>query len=297
MISIIICTYNREAYIGKVLEALSRESYTDFETIVVDNNSTDSTPLVIKDFQSSHPEFPLRILSERKQGLSWARNCGIRAAKGDLLVFLDDDAIPEEGYVERLAENMKAHPQAGAFGGRIIPTFESGEAPKWLCKWSLGWVSGLDMGQRVCYFEGRKFPIGANMGFRRSVLDAVGEFNPELGRNGGNLMGGEEKDLFNRVKAAGYGIVYLPDVCVRHMIPQSRTTVDYVRKFADGVGKSERVRCKNEGSYPKRLLSEAVKWIATIVLFFYYILTMRPSPAATLVLFRAHVTRSLLSGK
>ena len=117
MISIIICTYNREAYIGKVLEALSRESYTDFETIVVDNNSTDSTPLVIKDFQSSHPELPLRILNEKKQGLSWARNCGIRAAEGDLLVFLDDDAIPEEGYVERLAENMKAYPQAGAFGG------------------------------------------------------------------------------------------------------------------------------------------------------------------------------------
>ena len=108
-------------------------------------------------------------------------------------------------------------------------------------------------------------------------------------------MGGEEKDLFQRIKAAGHKIIYLPELKVEHVIPKSRTTLDYIRRFGDGVGRSERIRSKAEGTYAKRLLAEAVKWCATLVLLFAYCLTLRPECGATLVLFRAHVTRGLLS--
>ena len=150
------------------------------------------------------------------------------------------------------------------------------------------------MGPSAKAFPKNKHPIGANMAFRRSVLERTGMFNPELGRSGKNLMGGEEKDLFQRIRAAGHSIIYLPKLKIEHMIPPSRTTTDYIRRFGEGVGRSERIRSKAEGTYKRRLLSEAVKWCATLFLLVGYTLLGRPSCGATLVLFRWHVTRNLL---
>lgn len=297
MISVIICTYNREQHITKVLEALSKESFSDFEVIVVDNNSTDGTLQAVENFAEKHPGRPLKILKEPHQGLSWARNCGIKAAQGEILAFLDDDAIPRKGYLNHIDAGFQNHKEAVAFGGKIVPLFDGCSAPKWLSHWSLGWVSGLDKGDSDSLFKGKEFPIGANMGFRSSVFKKCGLFNTELGRNGGNLMGGEEKDLFNRIKATNGQIVYLHDVVVDHVIGPNRTTRDYVIRFAEGVGRSEKRRSLSEGTYPQRLLSEIVKWAGTLVLFIFYLLTMRASLATTLVLFRFHVSKELLKSK
>ncbi len=294
MISVIICTYNRVHYIEKVLDALRKEDFKDYEVLLVDNNSTDGTLQTVQNYAKANADFPLRVICESRQGLSWARNTGIRHAVGDILAFLDDDAIPRKGYLEELAVGLKAYPDACGFGGRIIPFFDECQAPKWLCRWTLGWVSGLDKGESDCLFKGREFPIGANMGLRRSALKECGEFNTALGRSGGNLMGGEEKDLFYRLKERGGKIVYLHNVVVDHVIPQKRTTKEYIVQFAKGVGCSEKRRSLDEGTYPRRLLSELIKWAATIVLSLFYLITIRPSVAATLVLFRFHVSRELL---
>ncbi|MGM9787520.1 MAG: glycosyltransferase [Candidatus Cryptobacteroides sp.] len=293
MISIIICTYNREDCILRPLQALDREDFKDFEVVLVDNNSTDSTASLIRGFHSGHPDFPLRYFLETKQGLSFARNRGLKEARGETIVFLDDDAVPREGYLKNLSRHLEELPEVGAFGGRIVPLFEDCSAPNWLCRWSLSWLSAMDMGDKVKEFK-RGFPIGANMVFRSQALKACGLFDTSLGRVEKNLMGGEEKDIFRRLKSLGHKVFYLPDVEVSHIIPKSRTSLDYVRRFADGVGRSERLRSKNEGSYPQRLLSEAFKWIASLVLFVYYLISLRPVCGATLVLFRAHVSRSLL---
>ena len=294
MISVIICTYNRVHYIEKVLDALHKENFNDYEVIVVDNNSTDGTLQKVQNYADAHPDFPLRLTHESRQGLSWARNTGIKESAGDVLAFLDDDAIPRKGYLTELERGMKAHQQACGFGGKIIPLFDECPPPKWLCRWTLSWVSGLDKGQRDCYFKGKEFPIGANMGLRRSAIAECGEFNTSLGRSGGNLMGGEEKDLFRRVKSHGRKIIYLHSVIVDHVIPQKRTTTRYIIEFAKGVGRSEKRRSLDEGTYPRRLLSEIVKWAGTLVLSLFYLLTIRPSSATTLVLFRFHVSKELL---
>ena len=300
MISAIICTYNRERYICKVLQSLLDSGRgCDYEVIAVDNNSTDSSAALIKDFAASHPDFPLRYVQESRQGLSYARNRGIAEAKGDYLLFLDDDAICGEGFLQKLQHRLYSSDadKIEAWGGKIEPLFEDGPAPKWLCRWSRSWVSALDMGKEEKLFKGKAYPIGANMGFSRRCLQDCGQFNCELGRSAGNLMGAEEKDLFLRLKAKGYNIHYLPDCKVEHVIPQSRCSRDYVRRFARGVGLSERLRCKGNGTYHRRLFAEGVKWAGTLVLFFGYLIVLRPVCAATLVLFRAGVTRSLISGK
>ena len=297
MISVIICTYNRERYIAQALERVSKTEFADYEILVVNNNSTDSSEVKIQAFMEANPAVPVRYFVETKQGLSNARNRGMAEARGDVFVFLDDDSLVQGDYLRTLDEYLTMNPQADAFGGRIEPLFDECPRPKWLCRWSMGWVSALDMGEAVREFEGKAFPIGANMGIRRAMAEKVGPFNPELGRKGGNMDAGEEKDMFRRIRAAGGTIWYFPGLRVQHVIPAKRTTLEYVRRFADGVGISERRRTKADGTYLRRVAAEFVKWCGTLVLFVWYLITFRPVCGATLVRFRWHVTRRLLSSE
>lgn len=297
MISLVICTYNREKYLGAALDRIAANDcpVEDYEIVLVDNNSSDSTPEICRSFAESNPELNFRYFLETSQGLSHARNRGIRESVGDIIVFLDDDSMVEADYLRNLQRSLDDCPQADAFGGCIHPLFESGKEPEWLCKWTYSWVSAIDLGGQMQQFTS-KYPIGANMGFRRRALDRVGDFNTSLGRTLKNLMGGEEKDIFARVKAAGMQIWYFPDIRVQHVIPESRTTRDYIVRFAKGIGLSEYNRCKGmgTGAYLKRIISETIKWDATILLWLYYQITARPQCGNMLVLFRWNVTLGLM---
>lgn len=301
MISVIVCTYNRAEYLGEALGRIASNVFPrdGYEIVLVDNNSDDGTAEICRSFSESKGEVCFRYFLETAQGLSHARNRGIAEARGDVLVFLDDDSMVEPDYLANLSADLESHPDAAAFGGRIDPLFESGKEPEWLCKWTYSWVSAIDKGPQACLFTGGKYPIGANMGFRRSALDKVGGFDTSLGRTGKNLLGGEEKDIFQRIVAAGGEIWYFPDVRVRHVIPERRTTREYIVKFAKGIGYSEYVRCrrKGAGALLKRRFSELVKWAATVLLWFIYLFRGRPECGNKLVLFRWNVSRGLFFHK
>lgn len=295
MLSIIICTYNREQYLGETLERLAANRYDGaWELVLVNNNSTDSTAQICADFEAANKEVPFRYFVETNQGLSHARNRGMAEAKGEWLIFLDDDAFVQQDYLARLERYTKELSDMVAFGGRIYPLFESGEAPKWLCRWNRSWLSALDKGDMLGTFEGAEYPIGANMGFSRRMYEVCGGFDTTLGRSGKNLIGGEEKDYFNRIKAQNGKIYYLPEIAVQHCIPPSRTTEEYIARLGDGVGMSEKMRTKERGIYGKRLIQECVKWCATIVLWVGYACVGRVACGNSLVVFRWHVTKGLV---
>lgn len=294
MISVIICTYNRAKYIIKALDCLFDTTYKQYEVLVVDNNSTDNTSELLKAYIADNSSLPIKYYLETKQGLSNARNRGIAEAKGDILIFLDDDALVCPNYLNIVDEYLQKYPNIDAFGGKIIPIFDECDAPKWLCKWSESWVSGLNLGAKVCSFPTKIFPIGANMGFRKSVFDICGLFDPNLGRSAGNLIGGEEKDLFNRMYSHGMTILYLPNAVAEHVIPPKRTTIEYVCNFGLGVGISERIRTKANKTFGKRLFLELVKWGGTLVLALLNVLKLRFVCGTTLVRFRYNVTKGLL---
>lgn len=296
MISIIVCTYNREKYLGETLRriALCDVPKEGFELIVINNNSSDGTAEICASFAEEFPEVKFHYHVEGRQGLSYARNLGLQKAKGELLVFLDDDAFVGKDYLTKTSKYLSEHPKADAWGGRISPLFENGKEPVWYCRWSASWFSVLNKGWSVKEFKDGKYPIGANMGFRRSAVEKVGEFNTTLGRCGGNLIGGEEKDYFNRLKENGLRVFYFPEIMVQHVIPASRTTVDYIIRYGRGIGESERLRCKANGTYAKKLISELVKWGATLILWVWYAFTVRCTCGSMLVLFRANVTLGLL---
>ena len=296
IISFIICTYNREKYIYECLSRLASNSEKEgWEIILVNNNSTDNTAAECERFVNDYKPANYHYFVETQQGLSFARNRGIQESNGEWLVFLDDDAMVEKDYIVNLRTLLSKHPEAGAFGGQITPFFEEGE-PSWYSSWSMGFVSAIDRGRQTHIFPDNKFPIGANMGVKRKVIEAVGEFNIELGRTGNNLLAGEEKDLFNRIRKAGYPILYFPNIGVKHCIPARRTTTEFVSRLAYGVGVSERLRTCHMGvsKYLKRIIMESIKWVGTIVLWFYYALQGKLPKGNILVIFRYHVTKGLM---
>ena len=295
-ISIVICTYNRAQYIGHTLDCLAANAIDGIgEVLLIDNNSTDATADICHRFAEAHPSFPFRYVVETAQGLSHARNRGLAEAAGEWVVFLDDDAFVTADYVARLSGHIGRQPAMDAFGGRIDPLYESGAEPAWMSPWAYSWVSAINLGDAVRPMQGKTLPIGANMGVRRDLALAVGGFNTQLGRSGKNTMAGEEKDFFNRIRERGGRILYLPDVRVQHCIPPSRTTLDFIARLGDGVGASERYRTKNIGqcAYLKRLAGEAVKWVATLLLWARYAIVGQRIKGTALVKFRWHVTKAL----
>jgi len=300
-LSIIICTYNRDQFIYQTLEHIAKNNYdsAQYEIVLINNNSTDNTESECQKFTHDFPQIPMNYFVETKQGLSYARNRGIEEAKGDILVFLDDDSFVRNDYLHNLSEYVTKYPDMMAFGGKIEPLFETGIAPDWLCSWTYSWVSAINKGDKVCLFNGKSYPIGANMGFRKECLQQCGVFNTQLGRTGKNMLAGEEKDLFNAIKELGLKIYYFPELFVQHVIPEKRTTDEYIKRLGYGIGQSEYLRTRHK-SYPlylKRLFSEAIKWAATLVLWVRFALVLQFAKGNKLVLFRWNVTRGLLAGK
>src|SRR6476469_3322829 len=110
-ISVIICSYNRADYIINAIESLYQQTLSKdrYEVFVVDNNSIDDTETLVEQYIAAHPDFNIVYLTESRQGASFARNTGAAFAKGWLVCFMDDDAIAENDYLERIVTFFKTH--------------------------------------------------------------------------------------------------------------------------------------------------------------------------------------------
>ena len=299
MITLIICTYNREKYIGPLLESIAKNDYptSDYELVLVDNNCRDNTKGVCELFAVEHPEITLRYVVETEQGLSAARNKGIEEAQGDIIIYVDDDALVDTDYIRIYAEHFSAHPETMAAGGPIEPLYET-EEPKWMSPYTKALLTAwMNYGDKVREYPNGRYPGGGNAAYRKVVFDKVGLFNTELGRKGSALLASEEKDIFDKMKALGMQVLYLPTPVLHHVIPQAKLEEDYFNRLTLQIGRSERMRTRaiSKGKYFKRLFSEGIKWGGTLVLLGIYTLQGHPMKGWKLVLFRRNVTRGLLA--
>lgn len=299
--SVIFCTYNREKYIYNALKSIAEQDFPvdKYEIVLINNNSTDSTAELCQQFKKDYPQVDFRYYIETQQGLSYARNRGVGESRGELLVFVDDDATVFEHYLSSIDQFFKDYPQAVACGGPIKPVYESGE-PRWLSHYTNALVGGaLYEGEQIKPFKRGKYPGGGNSAFRKEVFEKYGLFNVDLGRKPGSLMGAEEKDLYNRISSGKDIFYYLPQMGIYHYIPESKLTDSYFNQLTYSIGKSEYIRTRSISkiTYFKRLFFEAIKWGATIILFLGYTLSFRASKGMKLLRFRANVTRGLLGFK
>ena len=300
MISIIICTYNREKYIRPLLESIAKNDYptTDYEIVLVDNNCTDNTHGVCEQFAAAHKEVAFRYVIEPEQGLSAARNKGIKEAKGDIIIYVDDDALVDTDYIRQYAEHFATYPETMAAGGPIEPLYESKE-PSWMSPYTKALLTAwMNYGTQVREYPNGRYPGGGNAAYRKEVFERVGLFNTELGRKGNLLLASEEKDIFDKMKALGMKVLYLPTPVLHHCIPQTKLEEDYFNRLTLQIGRSERMRTRaiSKGKYLSRLASEVVKWGGTLALLCIYTLQGHPMKGWKLVLFRMNVTKGLLGG-
>jgi glycosyltransferase involved in cell wall biosynthesis len=246
-LTVVVCTYNRAALLQGTLDALRRQCVGagyEWEIVVVDNNSTDTTKGVVERF-SRVASAPVTYLFERQQGKSIALNSGVAAARGTLVAFTDDDCLPTPSWVSDLSHAFHRW-HADGVGGRILPQWAAPPPP-----WLLAAPRLHDALALLTETEPRKVELGArekmhgmriwgsNMAFRRSVLLAVGPFDPRLGPVGNRKYVGEETDLVKRVVSAGGVVVFDPTPTVAHIVDRDRMVKRYFRRLAWQVAEGQ----------------------------------------------------------
>lgn len=291
--SLVIATYNRAEQLMITLRSVAAQTAdkTIWECIVVDNNSTDHTRRNIEQFIADNPSLNIKYCLETKQGLSHARNAGISNVQGDIIAFIDDDEhiVPE--FVDSYIDLFDSVPQAMSAGGKIIAEYPSGR-PKWMSKYAEEPIANpMDFGETIKPFPKGRIPGGGNMAMRRTVFEKIGVFDTTLGRTGKKLSGGEESDLFERMKSKGMECYYVPRAVMYHIIPESKLNRDYFVRLAYNNGIGQWTRASLRGKKFNLIVKEACKWIATFLLC----LVHRPIQSKYLLLMRWHISKGIIN--
>ncbi len=220
-ISAIICTHNRDDYLGAAIDSLLGQAYTDYEVIVVDNASTDTTRAVVE-ARLPHPR--LHYVYEATLGLSVARNAGAKAAQGQILAYLDDDAEASNGWLAALWHIYETDQQVAIAGGKVTLIWPPDRtAPNWLSNSMSGSLGAYDLGNEVVYItQPGLTPRGLNYSIRADFLESIGGFDPNLGRVGKNLLSNEELYMTEKALEMGFKVAYLPDALVAHNVAPGR---------------------------------------------------------------------------
>ena len=294
-LSLIIATYNRAQSLLRTLRSVVSQSAAPelWECIVVNNNSTDNTAEVFACFAAENQGFDLKMVTETKQGLSNARNAGITASKGEYVAIVDDDETLESSYIESYIEFFDSFPTAMAAGGAVRAEYES-HRPRWMSHYTERMIANpIDLDVVVTLFPSSRVPAGGNMAFRREIFDRVGLFNPRLGRNGQSLIGGEENDLFARLRAAGELLYFVPNAAIYHHIPDAKLTDEYFDRLSYNVGRSKALRAQNDEELSELMASERRKRVVTYILAALYTIALQPIKAQYLIRMRKGIYKGI----
>lgn len=297
-LSIVICSYNRADYISDALDSLYTQTarLNAFEAIIVDNNSTDNTAEVFKQWRAAHTNGIFTYITETNQGASFARNTGAAVSKGQWLCFMDDDAVATPNYVENILKHIETKPDAVGFGGRIIPKYIPAE-PKWMSYYVSSLVGNFDYAPTACAFENGKYPLESNMIVKKDVYEAIGGFNTALPGVVGTLrIGGEGKELFYKILALGHIIYYDPSICVHHVVEVKKLTSEYMYRVASGIGRGERSRTKaiSNLAYTNKIIEYFFKLGAAVILGIKYALQGTPAKTMPVIQFRIDALLGLI---
>jgi len=241
VLTLIFATYNGCDTLGLMLQRLCELALppVNIEILMVNNGSNDSSVEVAQSFIN---KLPLKIFHENNRGKNRALNHGIKYAKGDLLLFTDDDIMPDQDWLIRVWKCAKENQEVDLFGGRILPYWNMKSIPSYLNSVPLTAAYGITPANLP---EG---PVpagaiwGANMFVRKRVFDAGFRFNEYVGPGPGNYIMGSETEFNLRVASHGYKTWYCPDAIVRHIILKHETTKKWIMKRAYKFGKGNHNR-------------------------------------------------------
>lgn len=226
-LSVVICTYDRyDALQESVARLVESSGFRDprCELVVVEN-----TPRARRRDIALPSRDDVRLTVCETQGLSHARNHGIGAARGDVIAFLDDDALVSDSWCTAILDRMGSDDELLVMGGRVDPLYAGDELPGWYDERLASYLSCIDWGMTPRFLREGEWVVGANIVFRRSVFETYGTFDANLGRRGAaSLLSNEETALLARVGL--HRVFYDPAMAVRHMIPAERMTPRWFRR-------------------------------------------------------------------
>jgi len=265
--TVALCTHNHADRLARTLADLPRiqAPRAAWELLVIDNGSRDATPELLA--RNHWPAaWEVRVLREEKLGLSNARNRAIAEARGEYIIFMDDDETADPDWLcayERLIETTRPD----AFGGRIKVLFEENFRPPWLSDELLGFLGELNRADGIVPLTAPNTSFyGGNFGFRRALGDTVGGFDAMLGRKGTDNTGGEEVDFYRRLLAAGCKVWWTPDAVIHHRIQAVKLNRRYFRDLHYRQGRMEAIRQRDTATRmpPRYLYGQLLSAVAAV---------------------------------
>lgn len=260
-ISIVIPTYNRSDVILQSLQTWTLQTLhsSDFEVIIVDNNSSDGADTLIKEFVSDKPNF--HYVLETQKGSTYARHTGAKLAKADILMFCDDDGLFNDGCAEEILKVYAKNPQTCAVTGKISIQWDK-IPPAWIEPY-LFMLGKLDYGNDV-RFSTDFYLNGGIFSIKKDVFNNLGGFNPDL--VGNYLVGDGDTGLVIKLHRKKMLIGYTPFATMQHLqfIDKQGTEKDMGRRFYN-VGISEAYGVFRENNF--KFSSSVFKYIISAFLF------------------------------
>jgi glucosyl-dolichyl phosphate glucuronosyltransferase len=229
-VTLIVPTYRRPEIV-RCLDSIQQQRLESFEVLLVDNAADDRLRSTVEEY-NRRARAPIRYLAEDNLGLHNARHAGVRVATGDVLVFTDDDATFDPGWLAAYAEQFAMHPEMAAAGGPVRPIWES-PPPGWLMRFMADYpemfpVLSLMEPYPEFRLSAQGWFFGVNMAIRRSVLVDLGGFNPDS--FGSIWLGDGETGLNRRLRETSALIGYVPEALVYHHVPRERMSAGYFRR-------------------------------------------------------------------
>lgn len=261
-VSVVITTHNRASMLPRSVPAALAEArrHAGAEVIVVDNASTDDTPATLATLQREGGS-SLRVLHEARLGASFGRNRGVAEARGAMVAFLDDDAVPRPGWLGSLLGAFTSESIGGA-GGPLVLEF-SAPPPRWLTPAFHEAAGAYDLGgaRRRVQHRGREwYPPSANLCLRTADVVREGGFCSAIGPRGDRHLVHEDIDLCARMDRRGREIHYVPEAVVDHCVVPEKLTPRYFLSHHECFGEGAAVfALRNRGVL--RALS-AIRWHA-----------------------------------
>jgi glycosyltransferase involved in cell wall biosynthesis len=259
-LTVVICTHNRSDLLIKCLKSLETQTVKDFETIIVDNNSTDSTKEVSMIFCHGDPS-KRAYYFESSVGLSHARNTGYKNAQGEYVAYIDDDAYATPNWCELILKNIDEF-HFDVCGGKILPYYEH-KRPFWFDDR----LEIRNYGKKNFVPKNKiryAFP-GSNIIIKKAHIYAFGGFNPDLGMKGNKIGLGEETSLCLKISEQNDKFYHDSDLFVYHFTPKRNTTLNYRVKRYYAAGASAVI-------YQNNALYQIFKKLTSFSAFCFFLL-------------------------
>lgn len=243
-VTVAICTWNRARQLDRTLERFAGVQIPDdvqWELLIIDNNCTDDTAAIC----AHHAQrLPIRRILETQQGHVHARNRAIDEARGELILWTDDDVLVSENWIAEYVRVARCEPQAMYFGGRVTPWFADDvpTATRAMVEQNMALLAPVfslkDYGIEIRPFAEGEGPFGANMGFRTELLRRF-RFDAKFGRVKTGLIGADEVSVVRAIQNSGVAGVWIGSTEIQHYIPPERTTYEHFWRYFEALGRTQ----------------------------------------------------------